>query len=135
MKVHHVGYFVKDIETAREDFEKLGWKSSSPCVFDEARKIFIQFMNNPGGGDWIIELVAPAEGCEIFSKRFKNFGSVPYHICYACENLEKKISELTAENFILIREPSVAPAIENRRVAFLYSDAIGQIELVENIDV
>lgn len=49
MKIHHVGYFVSDIQTAREDFEKLGWKISAPCVFDESRKIFIQFMSNSGG--------------------------------------------------------------------------------------
>lgn len=76
-------------------------------------------------------MIEPAEGCEIFSKRFKNFGSMPYHICYECENLEEKIAKLTAGNFILIREPQIAPAIDNKRVAFLYSAAVGQIELVE----
>ena len=54
MKIHHVGYFVSNIEEARKDFLKLGWKISSECVFDDSRKIFIQFMNyeraDAGGG-------------------------------------------------------------------------------------
>ena len=32
---------------------------------------------------------------------------------------------------MLIREPQSAPAIENRRVAFMYSSAVGLIELLE----
>ena len=129
MKIHHIGYFVKNLEEARQDFQKLGWQILSPCVFDESRKIYIQFMNNPE--NWTIELVAPAEGCTIFSKRFKSSGSTPYHICYECENIDEKISELVKDNFILIREPQIAVAIDNRRVAFLYSEAIGLIELLE----
>ena len=45
--------------------------------------------------------------------------------------MEEKITELEEKNFILIREPQVAPAINNQRVAFMYSAAIGQIELLE----
>ena len=133
MKVHHIGYLVRNIDEARKDFQKLGWQNSAPCIFDELRKISIQFMNNPENGGCLIELIEPAEDCSIFSKRLKNISPIPYHICYECENLEEKISELVANDFIVIREPQIAPAIDNRRVAFLYSGAIGQIELVENI--
>lgn len=129
MKIHHIGYYVENIEESQKDFEKLGWKKSSPKTFDEVRKIFIQFMNN--GDDWIIELVQPAEGCKIFSKRLKSLGNTPYHICYECNDIEEKISELEKENFMLIHAPQIAPAIDNRRVAFLYSATVGLIEIVE----
>ena len=128
MKVHHIGYYVNSIQESVKDFEKFGWKISSPCTFDESRKIFIQFMNN---SDCVIELIEPAEDCKIFPKRFKSLGSTPYHICYECENLDEKITELTSENFILIREPQIAPAINNKRVAFLYAESIGQVEIIE----
>lgn len=135
MQIHHVGYYVTDINDAVADFQKLGYAVSTPRILDEARKIFIQFMelasneNDMGGGR--IELVTPAEGCTLFGKAMQRRGSTPYHICYECRNLEEKILELRKNDFILIREPQIAPAIENRRVAFLYSEAIGQIELLE----
>lgn len=111
MKVHHIGYFVEDIESAKKDFKKLGWEIASTCTFDELRKIYIQFIKMD---NVLIELVSPGGGCAIFPKRLKSLGSTPYHICYECENLEEKISELEKENFVLIREPQIAPAIANR---------------------
>lgn len=134
MQIHHVGYLVKNIEDSIQDFQKLGYEMSSPRFFDESRKIFIQFMRGKmGGGRGIIdiELIMPAEGCTLFSKRLKNFAPTPYHICYECKNIEEKISTLREAGFILIREPQAAPAFENRRVAFLYSESAGQIELLE----
>ena len=77
-----------------------------------------------------MELVAAAEGCSLFG-RLKKIGSTPYHICYECSNLEDTISSLKEKNFVLIREPQLAPAIENRRVAFMYSGTVGLIELLE----
>ncbi len=132
MKIHHIGYFVNDIEKAREDFKKIGYVEKSRCIFDEIRKIFIQFMRfGETGGGTIIEMISPGEGCKLFSEKFRAQGSRPYHICYECENLEEKIRELQSENFLLIREPQPAPAIGNRRVAFMYGENVGQIELLE----
>lgn len=52
MKIHHVGYYVTDIDEARVDFQKLGYEIASPCVLDEDRNVFIQFLHseNPRGG-------------------------------------------------------------------------------------
>ncbi len=44
MQIHHVGYYVTDINDAVADFQKLGYAVSTPRILDEARKIFIQFM-------------------------------------------------------------------------------------------
>ncbi|MBQ9479154.1 MAG: VOC family protein [Selenomonadaceae bacterium] len=77
-----------------------------------------------------IELIAAAEGCTLFN-RLKKIGSTPYHICYECSDLDESISDLRSDNFMLIREPQSAVAIDNRRVAFMYSNAIGLIELLE----
>ena len=53
MKIHHIGYYVTNIDEARADFQKLGYAISSPCILDETRRVFIQFLeseNNMGGG-------------------------------------------------------------------------------------
>lgn len=81
----------------------------------------------------LFELVTPDDDCNLFSKSSKKLGARPYHICYECENFFDKIEELQTQGFLLIQPPQIAPAIDNRNVAFLYSNSIGLIELVEKI--
>ena len=135
MKVHHVGYFVSNIDEAREGFLKMGWHISSPCVFDELRKIFVQFLESDGspstGGGIVLELVAAGEGCTLFNKKMRSLGNAPYHICYECRDLDETIAEFRLQNFLLVREPQPACALENRRIAFMYGTSVGLIELLE----
>lgn len=53
MKIHHVGYLVTSIESSCVQFKQLGYEVISPRVFDEERKVFIQFLKTSskiGGG-------------------------------------------------------------------------------------
>ena len=56
MKIHHLGYAVRDIKNASDAFLGFGFQISSEECFDEHRKVNILFMKN---GDTTIELVAP----------------------------------------------------------------------------
>lgn len=134
MKVHHVGYFVNNIEEARDGFLRLGYRESSPCFFDDLRKIFVQFLiseETQGGDPITVELVAAGEGCTLFNKKMQSLGNMPYHICYECGDLDESIAELRQQHFLVVREPQPACGLGNRRIAFLYSKAVGLIELVE----
>lgn len=128
MNVHHIGYYVANLDDARKKFLQLGYVEESGCIFDEERKIHVQFLKN---GAYRVELVAPGEGCTLFSGSIKKMGATPYHICYECADMEKAVSEQQEQGCLLVRPPNPAVAIGNRRVAFLYSDAVGMIELVE----
>ena len=134
MKIHHTGYFVTNMATAIKTFEKLGYQLASSCVHDEERKISVQFLSHssmkPGEGVFL-ELVEPDEECTLFSKSVKKLGAHPYHICYECSNFYDTLTALQADGFLLVQPPKIAPAIDGRNVAFLYSDAIGLIELLE----
>lgn len=55
MKVHHIGYAVKNLEKAIDDFSSLGYRLVSDIVDDAIRNVRICFMENGG----YIELVAP----------------------------------------------------------------------------
>ncbi|MBQ9479155.1 MAG: hypothetical protein IJU71_06335 [Selenomonadaceae bacterium] len=54
MKIHHIGYYVANIDEARAAFQTLGYRIASPRVLDDARKVFIQFVEHEnimtGGG-------------------------------------------------------------------------------------
>lgn len=129
MKIHHIGYAVKDLEAAAVVFEQLGF-TSGEIVQDSGRNIQICFMSTPGGG--YVELVAPEGPSSPVDGILKKAGSMPYHICYETSDIDMEISALTENRlFTLIQPPAPAPAIGGNRVAFLWNRAVGLIELVE----
>lgn len=129
MRVHHIGYLVHDIKDSVRQFESLGYQEISECTHDEERKIQICFMQNEGT---VIELVQPDFDCTIIGKQLKRLRNSPYHICYECNNIDKSVKKLEAEGWNMIYPPMAAPAIENRKVAFLFGSDVGLIELVES---
>lgn len=129
MKVHHIGYAVKDIEAAIETFERLGYETKSGGVCeDNIRSVKICFMQN---GNECIELVAPNGEKTPVDGVLKLNGATPYHVCYEVQNMDGAIENLKKQKFIVMQKPAVAPAIQNCNVAFLYNKDIGMIELVE----
>ena len=58
-------------------------------------------------------------------------GEGPYHICYETNNLDDKIAELKSKGWIVVHEPATAVAIQGRRVAFLFKNGMGLIEILE----
>ncbi len=134
MKIHHIGYFVRDIKKAVDNFNHLGFKPTSEVVFDEKRVCDISFISN---GGYVIELIQPKDKTSYVYSLSKKYKNSPYHICYEVNNLEKSIDELCSYGYKLVQVPSTAPAISmlspgvSARVAFLYNLNLGLIELVD----
>jgi methylmalonyl-CoA/ethylmalonyl-CoA epimerase len=128
MKIHHIGYAVKEIASAALVFSKLGFEAEGSETADGSRKVVILFMRN---GSTRIELVAPAGNDSPVTAHLKKSGPSPYHICYETHSIENEILLLRENGFILIEDCREAAAIEGRRVAFLYNAPVGIIELVE----
>ena len=128
MKIHHIGYLVKNIETSLSDFKKLNYKEISNKVLDEHRNVFIQFIQN---GEYVVELIAPYNESSPIKNLLTKMGSSPYHLCYEVEKIEDTIKNLIVDGYTIIEEPNKAIAINNKRVTFLYKKNIGIIELVE----
>ena len=128
LKVHHVGYAVPCIDSARVEFEALGWNVTGPVTDDLLRKVRIQFMRLDGQ---VIELVAPLAKDSPIHKTLQKGSGTPYHICYEVDSLEEAEAELKALRFIVFKKPQAAPAIGGRLVEWFYSKNNGIIELVE----
>jgi len=128
MKIHHIGYAVKNIEDSINEFKKLGYITIENKIVDNQRNVIIQFIKN---GDYLIELVAPLNKESPVTNLLKKQGNSPYHICYKTDNLKKEIEDLDNNGFVVISNLLEAPAINNKRVIFLYKEDIGLIELVE----
>lgn len=128
MKIHHIGYAVKNIEDSINEFKKLGYITIENKIVDNQRNVIIQFIKN---GDYLIELVAPLNKESPVTNLLKKQGNSLYHICYKTDNLKKEIKDLDNNGFVVISNLLEAPAINNKRVIFLYKEDIGLIELVE----
>lgn len=128
LKVHHIGYLVKNIDSAIQNFTQLGYAIIQNTVFDSIRKIDICFMKKDG---YTIELVSPTDENSVVAGLIKKYKNAPYHICYETPSFEEDFSFLTVNGYTAIDVPTPAPAINNRRVVFLMNSAVGMIELLE----
>lgn len=128
MKIHHIGYLVKNIDKAKAGFEDMGYEAVSDITHDEIRGVDIMFMENDG---YCIELVSPYTKDSITAGLMKTHRNSPYHICYEVDDIEKMAEEFRNKGFITMDEPTAAPAFSGKRVCFLLSSKIGMIELVE----
>ena len=128
MKVHHIGYLVKNIDKSIAAFRTLGFRVTIDATWDDGRDAYLSFLENDG---YCVELIAPSKESDLYPL-LKQYNHAPYHMCYQCDNLEETIHELKAEKFMLFKEPAPAPVIgEYARVAFLMNARAGMIELVE----
>ncbi len=127
LKIHHIGYLVKKINAAIQSFEILGYRILQETIYDDIRKVDICFMEKDG---YCIELVSPVSEDSVVYGLLKKYKNSPYHICYETKDFEADYRFLTANGFIAIDEPTPAPALQNRNVAFLTSPSMGMIELL-----
>ena len=128
LKVHHIGYLVKKIESAISSFEKLGYHITQDTVYDDIRQVNICFMEKDG---YCIELVSPASETSVVSGLMKKFKNSPYHICYETENFDEDYMTLVSDGFMAIDTPTPAPALQGREVVFMTSASAGMIELIK----
>jgi methylmalonyl-CoA/ethylmalonyl-CoA epimerase len=128
MKIHHIGYAVRDLEASVPEFLKLGYKNVNVTILDEIRKVAIQFMKNDS---YLIELIAPLNDNSPVDNILSKIGNTPYHICYEVDDLSYQIKRFSDEGYLLIEDAKEALGVDNHRVAFLFSSKVGLIELIE----
>lgn len=128
LRVHHIGYLVKKIDSAINEFCHLGYCIKQDTVYDDIRKINICFLEKDG---YVIELVSPADSESVVAGLLKKYKNSPYHICYETSDLAGDLALLTQKGFTAIDTPTPAPACGGKKVVFLMNASIGMIELLE----
>lgn len=132
IKVHHIGYLVKNIKEAILEFRRMGYLIEQDLMYDKLRNVDICLLKKD---NYCIELVSPAQigggqGSVVdgLLKRYKNS---PYHICYETDCFDADLQSFLAKGFLAVDIPMPAPALQGRKVVFLMSASIGMIELLE----
>ncbi len=128
MKVHHVGYLVKDAVKSKDEFMKLGYSVKQDVVYDETRDCNIAFLELDG---FLIELVQPVSEKSPVYQLLNKYRDVPYHVCYETDDLECEVTHLLKNDYFIVREAEVSMPLNNRQVVFLCKKGVGMIELME----
>ena len=131
LKPSHIGYLVRDMEKATDQFRKLGYSVIRETVYDSFRDIDICFMENSG---YVIELIVPRSEKSVVAKLAKKIGCSPYHICYHTADIDAAFTKMRESGFVPAEEKMPAPAIDNHDAAFFYHPQVGIVELVEMKD-
>ena len=132
MRLHHVAYVTKSVDQKAEQLASLlGFRMAGPPVVDAVQGVRIQFMDLGDGG--LLELLEP-HGEKSPVQRHLDKGGGLYHLCFEVDDLEGTLQRLrdTGEA-VVVCEPVPAPAIENRRVAFVVTAGRDLIEFVEAV--
>ena len=132
MRLHHVAYVTKSVDQkATRLAALLGFRLSGPAIVDPAQGVRIQFMDM-GAGE-LLELLEPY-GDKSPVQRHLDKGGGLYHLCFEVEDLEGTLQRLSdTGEAIVVRDPVPAPAIDNRRVAFVMTTDRDLIEFVETV--
>ena len=128
MKVHHIGYAVKEIEPAISKFVALGFSPTGVPCKDEKRNVIIQFMEHE---ELRIELISPLKESSPVSRFLAKAGNSPYHFCFEVEEIDEVVASFQAQKYLVIEPPNPSLALGGRKVAFLFNKDIGLIELLE----
>src|ERR1700735_306282 len=106
---HHIGVAVREIQTAIPIYRELfGYELASGPFDDPIQKVSACFLSR-GGGDTVIELVAPLGLDSPVTRTLKRGGGV-YHICYQVSDIKASINHLIENGSFLISGPDPAVA-------------------------
>jgi methylmalonyl-CoA epimerase len=132
MRLHHIAYVTRDLEQKATELSKLlGFRRMRPAVIDHVQGVRIQFMEMGDGG--LLELLEPYGEKSPIQRHLQKGGGL-YHLCFQVDDLDITLQRLrdTGEA-VVVCEPVPAPAIDNRRVAFVVTMSRDLIEFVEAV--
>jgi methylmalonyl-CoA/ethylmalonyl-CoA epimerase len=129
MRLHHVAYLTKSIDRKADELCKLlGVTKSSEPVIDTGQGVRIVFLDLRGTQ---LELIEPLGQDSPVAARVSKAPGL-FHLCFEVDDLDETLSRLEAsEDATVIKPPQAAPAIGNRRVAFVVTRGNDLIEFVE----
>ncbi|NDP22089.1 MAG: VOC family protein [Paludibacter sp.] len=125
---HHVGYATKSIEKTSKVFQELGY-TISDTSFDTLQHVKIALLKKKDSPQ--IELVEMIDETSPVSKILEKNGVTTYHVCYEVQDIELAIAELRKQKFVLLFNPVVAVALDNRLICYLFHKDVGLIELLQ----
>lgn len=134
--IHHTGFVVADLGEAKASLAELGYRTASEVTYDAYQQAAIVLLRRPDrDGSEVIELVCPSEGGSFVSRFAKKEKWSIHHLCFGVRDIDAYVKRVRPKGFLQVTPIVAAPAIDNRRVCFLYSRGLGLFEIIEAGDL
>ena len=134
MRLHHLGWVVKDIARSLREFEREGACAVTAPIDDPIQRVTVQFLSDPHS-PVLWELIAPTgpNADSPLASRLSRGGGLD-HACFELDGADGSLDRIVEDevergSFVLCL-PTFAIAF-NRRVAFVFRPSGRIVEFVE----
>ena len=129
--LHHIGFLVRDISTAAQDFvSRLDYVIESDVIEDPVQTAHVQFLRQLGTTSWL-ELVMPNGVDSKLNNALRKEGGL-HHLCYEVSDIEYACEHLRSQAMLMLGEPVPAAAFPGRRIAWFMDRSGFLVELLES---
>jgi methylmalonyl-CoA/ethylmalonyl-CoA epimerase len=129
MIIDHICFAVKNIEEGIEYWDKVfDYKQMTEIVINSLQKVKVIFLKKKES--LTIKLIEPLEDNQSLLN-FVNRGGGFHHICFKCDNIDDKLTDLRDKGLITLVPPQPGEAFNNKKIAFLLAKYGLNIELID----
>jgi methylmalonyl-CoA/ethylmalonyl-CoA epimerase len=134
VRLHHLGWVVKDIGRGLRQFERDGAHAVTAAIADPIQRVTVQFLFDPHS-PVLWELIAPLGSLQDspLASRLSRGGGLD-HACFELDesdgSIDVVVQQEVARGSVVLCQPTFAAAF-NRKVAFVYRPSGRVVEFVE----
>ncbi len=129
MKIDHICFAVKNLSAGIEYWERVfGYRQMTEIVTNTLQKVKVTFLKKEDS--LLIKLIEPLEANQSLVN-FVNRGGGFHHICFKCDNIDEKLSDLSEKGLLTLVAPQKGEAFNNHNIAFLLAKYGLNIELID----
>jgi methylmalonyl-CoA/ethylmalonyl-CoA epimerase len=132
MVIDHICFAVKDLNDGIIYWEKVfGYKQMTRIIINSRQKVKVIFLKK--ADSILIKLIEPIESNQSLLNFVKNGGGF-HHICFKCNNIDEKVSELKDKGLLTLVPPQPGEAFNNHNIAFMLARYGINIEIIDTVE-
>lgn len=129
MIIDHICYAVKNIDEALVYWDNIfGYKQMTEIVINVRQKVRVAFMKKENS--IAIKLIEPLDDNLTLKKFVASEGGF-HHICFRCEDVGEKVTEMRGKGLWVLEPPQPGEAFDNNDIAFVLGKYGMNIELID----
>lgn len=129
MVIDHICFAVRDTDEAVKYWKNVfGYERMTETVVNSSQKVKVTFLKK--ADSLTIKLIEPAEDNSSLINFVRRDGGF-HHVCFKCDDMDKKLTELTEKGLRLLVPPEPGEAFNNNDIAFLMGRFNMNIELID----
>jgi len=135
MRLDHIGFVVKDIETFRDYYiETFLAKPLSDIIDEPAHDVKIMFLETGYGDMPMIELITPSSKNSKVSAFLEKTGGGIHHLAYEVPNINEAIEHFKSLGSIILGNIVPGAGHNNTPTVWLYTKEKNLVELIQEQD-